>query len=311
MRHRQDDSASVRLVGLRFVAIAFGSLFLANCANQKLASNVDPKYGVSASPRVIEDGKAVPKGGGTYRVGKPYVVGGKTYVPQENPNYRAEGIASWYGSDFHGRLTANGEIYDRHTLSAAHPTLPLPSYVRVTNTANRRSVIVRVNDRGPYHGGRLIDLSQRTAEVLQFANKGIAKVKVEYVGRAPLEGSDDRRLMATLRENGDPAPAPSSIMVASARPMIPEAPTAVPEGRGLPTGEIPGPRQRPFDLGLRRSDQQASLPGSSDHMTFSASARDDDKSDLVRPVRMSNNFGHLPASQTASTSGAVTGRGLY
>jgi len=85
---------------------------------------------------------------GTYRVGRPYVVGGRSYIPEENPRYRAEGTASWYGEDFHGRLTANGEVYDMQGISAAHPTLPMPSYVRVTNLANQRSLVVRVNDRG-------------------------------------------------------------------------------------------------------------------------------------------------------------------
>jgi rare lipoprotein A (peptidoglycan hydrolase) len=106
---------------------------------------------------VARTGRPVPKGGGTYRVGKPYVIAGRTYTPQKEPNYRAEGEASWYGKEFHGRLTANGEIFDVHALSAAHPTLPLPSYVRVTNLGNNQSLVVRLNDRGPYHGHRLID----------------------------------------------------------------------------------------------------------------------------------------------------------
>ena len=168
-------------------------LALANCA-----SKVDPKYGVSSSPRVVNAGDPVPKGGGTYRVGKPYVVAGRTYVPEENINYRAEGIASWYGDDFHGRLTANGEVFDMHSISAAHPTLPMPSYVRVTNLANQKSIIVRVNDRGPYAANRVIDLSVRAAKLLGFHDKGLGRVRVEYVGRAPLEGSDDRQLVATL-----------------------------------------------------------------------------------------------------------------
>ena len=105
-----------------------------------------------------------------------------------------------------------------NSISAAHPTLPLPSYVRVTNLANGRSIIVRVNDRGPYTGGRLIDLSVRTAQLLGFHGQGVARVKVEYVGRAPLAGSDDRKLMATLRE-GNPAMAP--IQVAAGRPFAP------------------------------------------------------------------------------------------
>src|SRR5581483_12007930 len=168
----------------------------------------------------------VPKGGGVYRVGAPYVVGGRVYIPEDNPNYRAEGLASWYGNDFHGRATANGEVFDRDAISAAHPTLPLPSYARVTNLRNGRSLIVRVNDRGPYRGNRLIDVSTKAAHLLGFRQHGTARVRVEYVGQAPLEGSDDRVLAATLREGG-PAPAPSSVMVASARPFVPDAgPTA-------------------------------------------------------------------------------------
>jgi rare lipoprotein A len=171
------------------------------------------------SPRVVEEGEPVPKGGGIYRVGKPYGVNGRTYVPAENPSYRAEGVASWYGRDFHGRLTANGEVYDMHSISAAHTTLPLPCYVRVTNLDNGRSMIVRVNDRGPYHRNRVIDLSIGTAKALDFYSRGLARVRVEYVGRAPLEGSDDTMLIATLRD-GSPAPAPSKVMIAAAKPFI-------------------------------------------------------------------------------------------
>src|SRR6202011_721129 len=150
----------------RCAAAAALCLTLANCASSgKFAGRVDPKYGVSSSPRVVAYGDPVPKGGGTYRVGKPYTVAGRVYVPEEDPNYRAEGLASWYGDDFHGRQTANGEVYDMHGISAAHPTLPLPSYARVTNLSNGRSVIVRVNDRGPYHNNRLIDLSVKASRL--------------------------------------------------------------------------------------------------------------------------------------------------
>src|SRR5713226_6092594 len=117
----------------RCVAAVAACLVLANCASSgKFASRVDPKYGVSSSPRVVEFGEPVPKGGGTYRVGKPYTVGGRVYVPEEDVNYRQEGPASWYGDDFHGRLTANGEVFDMGALTAAHPTLPMPCYARVT-----------------------------------------------------------------------------------------------------------------------------------------------------------------------------------
>ena len=208
---------------LRLGAVALGCFVLANCSSpsQKVSSRVDARLGVSASPRVIEPGQPVPKGGGTYRVGKPYVVAGRTYVPQENRNYRSEGVASWYGNDFHGRLTANGEIYDMDAISAAHPTMPMPSYARVTSLRSGRSLIVRVNDRGPYHADREIDLSGKAAELLEFRGRGLARVRVEYVGPAPLEGSDDRRLLATLRE-GSPALDPGGPRaVASARPLAP------------------------------------------------------------------------------------------
>lgn len=155
------------------------------------------KYGVAASPRLTTSSN-VPKGGGRYQVGKPYKVAGKWYTPKEDPGYTATGMASWYGPNFHGRQTANGEIFDQYALTGAHPTLPLPSYVRVTNLDNRNSVIVRINDRGPYAHGRVIDLSKRTAEVLDFKQDGTAKVRVQYVGRAPLEGDDTRILMASL-----------------------------------------------------------------------------------------------------------------
>lgn len=155
------------------------------------------KYGVAASPRLTSSSK-VRKGGGRYQVGKPYKVAGKWYHPKEDTNYDKIGRASWYGPNFHGRLTANGEVYDQNHLSAAHPTLPLPSYVRVTNLDNGRSVVVRVNDRGPFAHGREIDLSSRTADVLDFKNQGTAKVRVQYVGRAPIQGDDTRFLMASI-----------------------------------------------------------------------------------------------------------------
>jgi rare lipoprotein A len=208
----------------RLFAAASACLCLANCASSdKISSRLDPKYGVSSSPRVVAFGEPVPKGGGTYRVGKPYTVAGRVYVPEENTRYRAEGLASWYGDDFHGRLTANGEVFDMTSLTAAHPTLPIPSYARVTNLKNGKSLIVRVNDRGPYHGNRLIDVSNRAATLLEFRGHGIAQVRVEYVGRAPLEGSDDRQLVATLRTN-EPAPSPSSVRVAAAPSFVPEIP---------------------------------------------------------------------------------------
>jgi len=238
------------VIARRAAALA-ACLVLANCASSgKFASRVDPKYGVSSSPRVVELGDPVPKGGGTYRVGKPYTVAGRIYVPEEDTNYRQEGMASWYGDDFHGRLTANGEVFDMESLTAAHPTLPMPCYARVTNLGNGKSLIVRVNDRGPYHGNRLIDVSNKAAELLEFKGVGVARVRVEYVARAPLEGSDDRQLVATLR-TGEPAPSPSLVRVASARAFVPEISSS--SARSI-RGEVPMPEGRPYSLGNTSAD---------------------------------------------------------
>jgi rare lipoprotein A len=238
---------------MRAVVAALACCALANCSSSpsSFMSKFDPRLGVSSSPRVVGLGEPVPKGGGHYQVGQPYVVGGRTYVPQEDPHYRAEGLASWYGEDFHGRVTANGEVYDMHGISAAHPTLPMPSYARVTNLGNGRSIIVRVNDRGPYHSDRLIDLSAKAARLLDFHGDGLARVRVEYVGTAPLEGSDDNVLLATLRD-GAPAPAPSAILLASSKPFLPQFGSRV-----ASRGPVPMPPDRPYNLGDTQASTEA------------------------------------------------------
>lgn len=126
-------------------------------------------------------------GEGYYRVGAPYEVNGVWYYPHINYQYDRTGIASWYGPNYDGRLTANGEIFDMNALSAAHPTLPLPSIVRVTNLQNGRSLDLRVNDRGPFVDGRIIDLSRRAAQVLGFAVQGTAPVRVRILKRRSIE----------------------------------------------------------------------------------------------------------------------------
>lgn len=254
---RTTSAALSRFAALRRLApgglCAVMALLLAHCSS----SNIDSRYGVAASPRVIDPGAPVPKGGGTYRVGTPYAVRGHIYVPQYDPHYKAVGLASWYGDDFYGRYTANGEIFDMNSISAAHPTMPLPSYARVTNLSNGRSLIVRVNDRGPYAHNRIIDLSMRAAKLLDFYGQGTATVKVEYVGRAPIRGSDDRVLAATLREN-QPAPMPSSVRLAEG-PIFPPAPPP-PSGALLAsaTGRYPLP------------DPPPSAPRAASEATFSA-----------------------------------------
>lgn len=297
----------------RGAAIVVACLILANCASSgKFASRVDPKYGVSSSPRVVDFGEPVPKGGGTFRVGKPYTVAGRVYVPEEDTTYREEGMASWYGDDFHGRQTANGEVFDMASLTAAHPTLPMPSYARVTNLSNGKSLIVRVNDRGPYHGNRLIDVSNRAAELLEFKGNGVARVRVEYVGRAPLEGSDDRQLLATLR-TGVPAPSPSMVRVASARPFVPEIPSNTRPIRG----EVPMPEGRPYSLGNTTADL-ASINATSE---MSASNRSRSRGRIVENRRAvsyetDEQYGVGPVNAYApidprGPSELLAGRGLY
>src|SRR5450432_3194741 len=307
---RRSDSIVLTVRGAAALAAC---LALANCASSdKFASRVDPKYGVSSSPRVVAFGEPVPKGGGTYRVGKPYVVAGRVYVPEENISYREEGMASWYGDDFHGRLTANGEVFDMASLTAAHPTLPMPCYARVTNLGNGKSLVVRVNDRGPYHGNRLIDVSNTAAELLEFKGNGIAKVRVEYVARAPLEGSDDRQLMATLR-TGMPAPSPSLVRVASAHSFVPDLPS---HSRPI-RGEVPMPEGRPYSLGNTSADMASN--NATSEMSASARMRSSGRGlENPRAVSYENDGRYAPSMRSAyapidprGPSEVLAGRGLY
>jgi len=209
-------------------------------------------------------------------------------------------------------LTANGEVFDMHGISAAHPTMPLPSYARVTNLDNGRSIIVRVNDRGPYARNRLIDVSIGAANALGFYGDGLAHVRVEYAGRAPIAGSDDRVLLATLRE-GRPAQLPSQLMVASATPFVPILPDA--------GGDTPIPPERPFALG-GAPGRMAAKPATvnvaaapapaAPSVVKLASARAQKLPDLdsaprtdVRPVAT-----YAPV-QNDGVLGLMSGRGLY
>ena len=300
----------------RFAAVAGSCLALAQCGSAtKLTNKLDPKYGVSASPRVVQSGDPVPKGGGTFRVGKPYTVAGRMYVPEENLNYRAEGLASWYGDDFHGRLTANGEVFDMTSISAAHPTMPMPSYARITNTHNGKSLIVRVNDRGPYHGNRVIDVSHRAAKLLEFDGRGTARVRVEYVGRASLDGSDDRQLLATLR-TGVPAPPPSAVMIASAKPFVPELSPL----RGTPVrGDVPLPEARPYSLGHTSADM-ASITATSEMTASRRRQADAGMAPNPRAVSYDGGGQMMPAPRPVSSyapaqrglsSDPMSARGLY
>ena len=293
-------------VRMRIAHVAFSAsiaLLLANCGSvDRFGARVDPRYGTASSPRVVDEDERAPRGGGVYRIGRPYQVADRTYTPEHNPAYSNEGLASWYGGGFHGRRTANGEVFDMYSISAAHPTLPLPSYARVTNLANHRSIIVRINDRGPYAGNRVIDLSSKTADLLGYKGHGLARVRVEYVGPAPLEGSDDRRLLATLR-TGSPAPAPSSVMVASATPFVPQVQAPLPEARD---GLVPLPPERPFDVGNALSAVRPLEP----RIATVPAAKPPRREPVMATAGSFGTTPRLPAA-FAEPTGGFSGRGLY
>ena len=178
-------------------------------------------------------GQAAAPSRGYYKVGAPYQVEGVWYYPGPDYSYDETGIASWYGPDFHGKNTANGEVYNMNDLTAAHPTLPLPSIVRVTNLDNGRSIVVRVNDRGPYVRGRIIDLSRRAAQLIGMIGTGTAKVRVQIL-------PDESRQAVLLAQQGE---IPSAERIASAVPTEKvTAETLVP-----PPGvqAVPGPTPAP------------------------------------------------------------------
>jgi peptidoglycan lytic transglycosylase len=232
------------IIGERSAAGLIGALLaaamLAGCAESKL---------VSVTVKSLEKDK--PKPG--YKVGKPYQVGGVWYYPAEDFNYSETGIASWYGDEFAGKPTASGEIFDPNEVTAAHRTLPMPSVVRVTNLENGRALAVRINDRGPFAHGRIIDLSRRSAQLLGVYAKGTAKVRVEIL-------EEESRAMAAAAGRpgsgaGKPAAAPASTVVAEALPGSPPPAGAQPKPMPVSAvglgGTAPAVDQRVFQMPVR------------------------------------------------------------
>src|SRR5580698_7420692 len=172
----------------------------------------------------------VPPTAGIYKIGQPYQIEGTWYYPREQPDYDETGIASWYGPTFYGQSTANGETFDASALSAAHRTLPMPVNVRVTNLENGKSLILRVNDRGPFAKGRIIDVSQRAAKLLGFIGNGTARVRVTFVSRADLG-------------NGQPPPSETPVEVATAVPAAPTTKADVSTLNNVPGANVAPSRQ--------------------------------------------------------------------
>ncbi|MEX2642402.1 MAG: septal ring lytic transglycosylase RlpA family protein [Acetobacterales bacterium] len=176
-----------------------------------------------------------PPGKGVYKVGTPYQINGVWYYPAEDSGYDETGIASWYGPQFHGKATANGEIFDMNGLSAAHKTLPMPSVVQVTNLENGRSMKLRLNDRGPFAHGRIIDLSRRAAQLLGFMEQGTAKVRVQYL--------NDESAVVKAEVLG--LPPPQDRVVASTAEAAPRIPVSQEEALAPPPGSAAEPRTAP------------------------------------------------------------------
>ncbi len=183
--------------------------------------------------------------GGVWKVGKPYKIAGEWYYPRENTKYDNIGTASWYGPKFQGRRTANGEIFDMNLLTAAHPTLPMPVMVQVTNLENGRSMKLRVNDRGPFKKNREIDLSRRAAEILGFKDKGTARVRVKYLHRAPLYNQRGQLISGNESDSFvfDKPYTPTRDRYVSAAPIA-EVETKSLDGQNLPSKQSILPKQK-------------------------------------------------------------------
>lgn len=222
----------------RLITVLAAGASLAACAT------IEPRY--ASRPGA----KPPPSGGaGGYKVGKPYQVAGRWYVPREQPDYDEVGVGSWYGDAFHMKATANGELFDMNAATAAHTTLPLPSVVEVTNLENGRKIQVRVNDRGPFVDNRIIDLSREAARQLGYERNGIAKVRVRYLGPAPLLGRDAGLRYASAPATLSPAandgalveiaaglPARPEPVAAAALPSVPTAAVAAAGGLRIQAG---------------------------------------------------------------------------
>ena len=211
---------------LAFAMLVVSGLALSGCAETQLFVHATKQY-VNADRsggtvgKLVETDETAPVGTrrGRYKVGDPYVVAGVEYFPKEDPAYDVTGIASWYGEAFHGKDTANGEVYDMNLLTAAHKTLPMPVFVRVTNLENGRAIELRVNDRGPFVNGRIIDISRRGAQLLGFFKQGTAKVRVQILSGPSQKGARLARGTTTKEERNAVKAAPiGTVQVAQLAP---------------------------------------------------------------------------------------------
>jgi len=242
---RIENWVDIKSFGRVFIVVG-GGLALASCSSSKVG---DPFAG-TGSPIYKKSGE-IPKGGGRRHLGKPYSIAGRKFYPRKDPTYNKVGIASWYGKRFNRRATANGEWYDMDYFSAAHKTLPLPSYAKVTNVTTGKTLVVRINDRGPFVGNRIIDLSRASAEYLGTKRKGTAKVRVEFIGPAPLNdkgvhlaamnrelarGTPKYQMIARANGAGGGSATYTQVAAANPQPRTTYAPTTAANGYFVQVG---------------------------------------------------------------------------
>ncbi|MBT5266448.1 MAG: septal ring lytic transglycosylase RlpA family protein [Rhodospirillaceae bacterium] len=223
--------------GRVLIALTALTVMLSGCAETELI--------VHTAKRITNISKP-PKSEGRYKVGSPYQIKGVWYYPRVDYGYRETGIASWYGPNFHQKRTANGEIFDQNALTAAHRTLPMPSAVRVTNLGNGRSIVLRVNDRGPFAHGRIIDLSRRAAQLLGYERQGTARVRVEILAE------ESRRLVALAKQgkivrvasSSGPVPLPVPVPPATPKISVSAAPLAPLPDTDVSVSRVPEPPRK-------------------------------------------------------------------
>lgn len=255
----------------RFACLFLALVFLAGCASAPRSyRDFSARSGSTPEARQINSADTrslIARSSDHQKVGRPYTIAGRTYVPRRDDNYDQTGLASWYGPNFHGRPTANGEVFDQNLMTAAHPTLPIPSIAEVTNLENGRQVIVRINDRGPFVDDRMIDLSRGAATQLDFIGRGLARVRVRYLGPAHASASAPQSgyMLAGQGTSRPARPEPVPVALPAAPPapapvMPPPQPVAM--STPLPAME-PAP---PTDLQVAATDDLAPLsalpPGS-------------------------------------------------
>ncbi len=279
-------------LSVTMVLLAVG-LVLAGCSSNKKSTRtakLDPFAGVG-SPYYRGKGP-IPFGGGRYQLGSPYQVAGRWYKPHEQPGYDKIGLSSWYGEAFHRRKTSNGEWFDMATLTAAHPTLPLPSYAKVTNLENGKTVIVRINDRGPFVDVRVLDVSKRVAEVLGYKQQGIGKIRVQYIGAAPLNDKGDH-LMAMNRELKQGTPL---------RQMIAASDGNADQNYQVAEAEMPAPQRVKYNSEPVEQFEQAP-PASPYYFVQVGLFADPDNAERIR--QQLSDVGQVQVAELSGTSGPL------